>query len=271
MILKLTFQAILVEDKSSYYPNYQKFLEYLEDVRSVAPYFQVSYFNNYLYIWTTKYFGQWIIEFLSTFKYQPTKIISIEYSESPPESTEYKQIKDKLPKKIWDNGVKKVRWIFMKISSPKMNGNTKEYYKPIIQKICKLTTTNEDIKNILQESNIIYSNNMIKIIAKTSMVHTKRLKELLNSFHSDVLRLSIFDNYVKLKVVGVTYETTIEQLEKVLNSCLQKTCLQIANWFVAEYEAPSIFVYVPRKDADFIKTNPKFLLKGKYIIIFEFC
>ncbi|KAL5290403.1 hypothetical protein ACFFRR_010016 [Megaselia abdita] len=271
VILKITFETILVEAKS-YYPNHQKFLEHLEEIRSISPFFKASYFNNYLYIWTTKYFGEWIMEFLATFKYQPNKIISIVFSDNPPESSEYKEIKDKTAKKLLNSGMSKVRLIFMKLTGyqQKLNENN---YKSVIQKIRKLTAVNDNFKNILQESNIMYSNNTIKIISNTSMEYTKRLKELVNTFNFNNfkgLKLSIFDYYVKLKVIGVKYETTIEQLDKVLQMCLQKTCLQVANWFVAEYKSPSIFVYVPRKDADFIKTNPKFVVKGKFIIIFDF-
>lgn len=272
VILKITFENNLQEAKT-YYSNHQRFLEYLEDVRSVPPYYQASYFNNFLYIWTTKYSGQWIIEFLTTFEYKPNKLISIEYREKAEETTEYKQIKDKLPQQTLGIDVTKVRFIFMKISSSQMQYNSEEFFKPAIEKIRKLTTINDDFTNILQENNIIYSKDIIQIIAKTSMAHANRLRDLLNTFHSNVfpsLKLRIFDDYVKVNVVGVTFTTTVDKLEKVLTICLRKTSLNISEWFVAEYKEPSIFIYVPKQDAEVLKLCPKFLLKGKFIIKFIF-
>lgn len=273
VILKITFETILGKDKS-YYTNHQQFLEHLEDMRSIAPFFQASYFNNYLYIWTTSYFGQWIMKFLATFKYKPNKIIDVAFSEGPPESSEYKQIKAKPIKKALNNDMTKIRLIFIKLASGSQTELiTDRNYKVVMQKIRKLTGVNENFKNILQESNMIYSNNTVRIIAQTSMLHAKQLKDLLSSFNSNSFsgfKLSVFDGYVKLQVIGVTYETTIEQLQKVLLSCLQKTCLKITDWFVAEYKKGQIFVYVPKKDADFIKTNKKFVVKGKFIIMFDF-
>lgn len=271
VILKITFETILTEPRT-YFTNHQKFLECLEEVLSVAPFFKASYFHNYLYIWSTKYYGRWIVDFLETFKYQQYKIISTEYADKPPESSEYLEIKE-TPIKRTDVELTKIRLIFMVISGMNDRLITNTNYNALIANIRKYTALNENLKNILQNSKIVYTKNNINMIASTSMDHAKKFKELVNSFHGKNflgLKLSIFDYYVKLKVVGVTFETKIEQLEKVLNICVQNTCLKVCNWFVAEYKDHSIFVYVPRKDADFIRNNPKFILKGKFVIIFEF-
>lgn len=270
IILKFTFETILREE--TYYTNHLRLLRFLEDVRSKPPYYKASYLQNCLYIWTAKFCGQWIMDFLTTFKYEPNKIISVEYSEKPPENHKHHQIEDALPHQESLVDDTEVRLIFMKISSTQVNYNSDEFYKPAVHKIQKLTLVNENFKNILQESNIVYSRNMVHIIARTSMQHTKHLRDLLNSFHSDIfpsLQLNIFDDYVKLSVIGVIFETSLDKLEKVLSICLRKTSITIADWFVAEYKESSIFIYVPRKDADFLKLNPKFLLKGKFIIKFN--
>lgn len=273
VIIKLTFKTIFTKNES-YYPNYQKFLEHLSEIRSVEPFFQTSYFNNYLYLWSTAYFGKWIMEFLATFKYKPHTIINIEYSDGPPESSsEYKPIKLKTAKKSVDVNSTKMRLIFMKLTGTNKKTFTESNYKTVIQKIRKVISVNENFKNILQENKTVFSVNTVKLVAETTLEQAKRFKDLVSSYYSDIfsgLTLNIFDHYVKLKVIGVTYETTIDQLEKVLHSCLQKTCLKVTNWFVAEYKSPSIFVYVPKKDADFIKTNNKFVVKGKFIIMFDF-
>lgn len=272
VILKITFKTIL-NGETLYLENHKKFLNFLEQVRSVEPYYKASYFKNYLYLWSTKYFGQWIFEFLATFKYQQNYILNFVYSDSPPDSSDYREICDKLPKKVQTNlALTKVRIIYITISAYK-NQFKEDNYKPVLAKIRSLLSANESLKKFFAESNTVLYKNTVKLVTNASMEQAKMFKDIGTSFHSaifDGLKISIFDNFVKLKVMGVAYESTIEQLETVLNACLQNTSLRVSDWYVAQYKSPSIYVYVPRKDALYIKTYPKFQVKGKYIIIFDF-
>lgn len=216
------------------------FLQYLEDSLGFCIFGNASYSNNILCLQVTKIIGTWIISFLDNFTFHNLPIKTIQLSDKNEEFSNFSKI---IGKQIrMNDSLLKKRMILMTIKS---KPNTD--FQKLLNLLRKYTATNKEVHALLNDENIIYFQNTMRIIGNTSMKEVKILKELVNTANLDGLRMTIFDYYVKLMVNGIPFNTSISDLKALIKKGIEKMHLSIKEWFIAKYENNSIYIFVPKQ------------------------